>query len=199
MQGRWALPGGFVGIDESIDAAARRVLESKAGLTDVFTEQLYTFGDPGRDPRMRVVSIAYYALVDATTLDAAVTAGGAELCVARVQAPWPPVPEAATTAIDSGGQELALAFDHALILDTAVRRLRGKLDYAPLGFELLPERFTLRELRLVHEAILDRRLNKDSFRRRVLDAGLVLPTGQRDSGRGHRPAELYRLAHGGAR
>jgi 8-oxo-dGTP diphosphatase len=199
MQGRWALPGGFVGLAESIDAAAARVLAAKAGLHDVFIEQLYTFGDPDRDPRTRVVSVAYFALVDAARLEAAVAPAGSDLRVARVRVPWAGESGGPVAAVDDDGHLLGLAFDHGTILGAAVRRLRGKVEYAPLGFELLPERFTLRELRLVHEAILDRPLNKDSFRRRVIDAGLVAATGQRARGVGHRPAELFRFAEAAAR
>ena len=103
------------------------------------------------------------------------------------------------SALWDDGPPLALAFDHADILGMAVKRIRGKLEYAPIGFELLPPRFSLRALRLVHEAILGRALNKDSFRRRVLDRGLVVPTGQRDTAVGHRPPELYRFADRRAR
>src|SRR5262245_26740912 len=199
-KGRWALPGGFVGMAESLDAAAARVLSTKAALDDVYIEQLYTFGDPERDPRTRVISVAYYALVDARTLERAVdrmraaVLGGARLVLARLHVPWPGETGGPVDALDPAGSALPLAFDHASILGTAVRRIRGKVDYAPIGFELLPERFSLRDLRLVHEAILGRELNKDSFRRRILDRGLVVATGEREQGVGHRPPELYRFA-----
>lgn len=191
-KGRWALPGVFVGPDEALDAAALRALGTKAGLADVFIEQLYTFGDPGRDPRTRVISVAYYALVEPAALVGATVGPGARL--ARLHVPWPGETGGPVDAHDDAGARLPLAFDHAEILGTAVRRIRGKLDYAPIGFELLPSRFSLRDLRLVHEAVLGRPLNKDSFRRRVLDRGLVVPTGERATGVGHRPPELYRFA-----
>ncbi len=194
QQGRWALPGGFVAIDESLDAAAARVLAAKAGLEDVFSEQLYTFGEPGRDPRTRVISVVYFALVEPGRLERAVEArGDRQLALATLEV-------AANgrvrgvRAVGPGGAELPLAFDHAAILATAVERVRGKLDYAPIGFELLPGAFTLLELRRVHEAVLGRPLNKDSFRRKVIDRGLVEPTGDRATGLGHRPPELYRFA-----
>ena len=198
--GRWAAPGGFVGIDESLDDAAVRVLASKAGLEDVFTEQLYTFGDPHRDSRTRVISVVYYALVDADRLDKAVGSRGANgLALASLVCPADGEEDASGAdwrpeARDADGSVLPLAFDHALILATAVARIRGKLDYAPIGFELLPETFTLRDLRLVHEAILGHALNKDSFRRKMLDRGLLVATGERLAGVGHRPPELYRFA-----
>jgi 8-oxo-dGTP diphosphatase len=192
---RWALPGGFVGIDESLDAAADRVLRDKAGLPDVFSEQLYTFGAPERDPRTRVISVAYYALVDPATLDRTVgRVDDDRRRIARLAVAWAGETGGPVEALDPAGTPLPLAFDHAEILGTAVKRIRGKLDYAPIGFELLPAMFSLRDLRLVHEAILGRALNKDSFRRRILDRGLVVPTGQRAAGVGHRPPELYRFA-----
>jgi 8-oxo-dGTP diphosphatase len=194
-KGAWGLPGGFVRPDESLDDAAARVLAEKAGLTGIFTEQLFTFGSLGRDPRTRIISVAYYALVDAETLALAVErAGNVPLVVARVVVPWAGEVGGPVDVVDDGGHTLQLAFDHADIIGAAIRRIRGKLGYAPLGFELLPEAFTLRELRLVHEAILQRPLNKDSFRRRILDQGLVAATGARATGVGHRPPELYRFA-----
>src|SRR5690606_29520496 len=96
-------------------------------------------------------------------------------------------------ARDAEGNRLPLAFDHAEILGLVIKRLRGKLDYAPIGFELLPAKFTLRRLQSIHETILGRRFNKDSFRRRLLASGLIVPTGEREADVGHRPAELYRF------
>jgi 8-oxo-dGTP diphosphatase len=194
-RGRWALPGSFLRIDESLDAAAVRVLRSKAGLSDVFTEQLYTFGSPDRDPRTRVLSVAYYALVEPATLERGVAARpDRDLVLARLDMPWAGQIGGPVAALDEDGRPLELAFDHADILGMAVKRIRGKLDYAPIGFELLPAAFSLRDLRLVHESILGRALNKDSFRRRMLDRGLVVPTGERAAGVGHRPPELYRFS-----
>jgi 8-oxo-dGTP diphosphatase len=193
--GRWALPGSFLRIDESLDAAAVRVLRSKVGLADVFTEQLYSFGAPDRDPRTRVISVAYYALVEGTALERAVAArDDAGLVLARLRVPWAGETGGPVEALDQSGKPLPLAFDHGEILGMAVKRIRGKLDYVPIGFELLPDAFSLRDLRLVHETILGRVLNKDSFRRRILDRALVVPTGTRESGVGHRPPELYRFS-----
>ncbi len=182
QRGAWALPGGFVGMNESLDDAAARVLRDKGGLEGIFLEQLYSFGSPGRDPRTRVISVAYVALVDHARL------GGAGRPLAELQVPW--------EGEEGGPVEVAgmgLAFDHAEILGAAVKRLRGKLDYAALGFQLLPDRFTLRDLQTVHETILGRELNKDSFRRRMLATGLIEPTGEREQNVLHRPAELYRI------
>ena len=196
--GRWALPGGFVGMDESLDAAADRVLATKAGLEGVFTEQLYTFGEPGRDPRTRVISVVYYALIETTRLERAVAERedhGLLLAEVAVEANGH---VRSVEARSAEGGAVSLAFDHGAILAAAVERIRGKLGYAPIGFELLPDTFTLLELRRVHEAILGRPLNKDSFRRTILDRGLVEPTGLRATGLGHRPPELYRFVRPGA-
>lgn len=173
-KGEWALPGGFVGAHESLDAAAQRILTDKAGLTGGWLEQLYSFGDPGRDPRMRIVTIAYFALLPADTLATALTGRG-DLMLAQFEA----LP--------------ALAFDHRGIADHAAARLRGKLDYAPIAFALLPSRFTLRALQQVHEAILGTSLNKPAFRRRMLDTGWIEGTGEREEGGAFRPAELFRI------
>ena len=192
---RWALPGGFVAMNESLDTAAARILATKAGLDGVFTEQLYTFGEPGRDPRTRVISVVYYALVEPRHLERAVAErDDRRLALATVEV------EAnghvrSVRALGANGALLPFAFDHGAILAAAVERIRGKLGYAPIGFELLPETFTLLDLRRVHEAILGRPLNKDSFRRKALDGGLVEATGDHATGLSHRPPELYRFAN----
>jgi 8-oxo-dGTP diphosphatase len=192
-QEKWALPGGFVGLAESLDDAAARVIRQKVGLGRVFVEQLYTFGDPKRDPRTRVVTVAYYALVPAERLAGAGVAGGETVQVARLHVPWAGELGGPVEALDEIGQPLPLAFDHAQILGMTVKRLRGKLDYAPIGFELLPERFSLRALQQIHEVISGRRLNKDSFRRRMLASGQLEPTGERRTDVEYRPPELYRV------
>ncbi len=185
----WALPGGFVGLEESLDAAAARLLASKAGLRGVYLEQLYSFGAPQRDPRTRVISVAYYALVPPRQLE---DPARSEVRLAPLQVPWEGEAGGPVLARDERDRELALAFDHADILGMAVLRIRGKLDYAPIGFALLPPRFTLHQLRQVHETILGRRLNKDSFRRRMLASGQLENTGERQKQVGHRPAALFR-------
>jgi len=192
QRGRWALPGGFVRLDEDLDAAARRVLSTKAGVEGVYLEQLYTFGSPDRDPRTRVISVTYYALVDHARF-ARLSATSAHL-VATLDVPWEGEEGGPVSARDEHGDELALAFDHADILGHVVKRLRGKLDYAALGFQLLPPRFTLRALQTVHEVVLGRPLNKDSFRRRMLASGRIEPTGEQEQDVLHRPAELFRIA-----
>jgi 8-oxo-dGTP diphosphatase len=192
FKGRWALPGGFVRMDESLDRAAERVLGDKAGLRDVYLEQLYSFGDPERDPRTRVISVAYYALVDHARL-AQHRARDRTLAFGRIAVPWAGETGGPVEVRDAEGEDMPLAFDHADILGMAVKRIRGKLDYTPIGFQLLPEAFTLRRLQDVHETVLGRALNKDSFRRRMLASGLLEATGERETEVGHRPAELYRF------
>jgi 8-oxo-dGTP diphosphatase len=188
-KGQAALPGGFVHIDESLDQAAARVLAHKAGLAGVFLEQLYTFGDPRRDPRGRVISVAYYALVDCSRF----LVRGERSMIARVRVPWKGETGGPVEALGEDGKPLPLPFDHADILGMAVKRLRGKLDYTPVGFQLLPAEFTLRQLQTVHETVRGRALNKDSFRRRMLTSGLLEATGEREVDAAHRPAELYRF------
>jgi ADP-ribose pyrophosphatase YjhB (NUDIX family) len=191
-KGRWALPGGFVQMKESLDAAALRVLSQKTGLGSVFLEQLFTFGDPGRDPRTRVIAVSYYALVDRHRFEGARAQG--DLSVARIVVPWEGETGGPVTVQDGRGEELALAFDHADILGMAVKRLRGKLTYTPIGFQLLADTFTLLDLQRVHETVLGRPLNKDSFRRRMLASGQLDATGESQKDVDHRPAELYRFA-----
>lgn len=188
-RGWQALPGGFLGVDESPERAAARVLAHKTGLEGVYLEQLYTFGEPGRDPRTRVLSIAHYALVPASRLNEAPGPGSqlAELVVSWEGEKGGP----AGVLID--GAPRRLAFDHARILGMVVQRLRGKIAYAPVGYELLGDTFTLRELQEVHEAILGRAMSKPAFRRRMLATGDLTATGEMESDVAYRPAELYRF------
>lgn len=192
-KGKWALPGGFPQLDESLDDAAARVLDTKAHLRGLYLEQLYTFGDVKRDPRTRVISVAYYALVNSARFDKARNSGHADTVIATVQVPWQGEVGGAVQLLNPDGNVLPMAFDHDDILGLAVKRMRGKLDYAPIGFELLSETFTLLELQKVHESILGRPQNKDSFRRRMLSTGLLQATGKMQSAVEHRPAELYRF------
>lgn len=173
--GEWALPGVFAQPEETLEAAAARALIDKARLDRVFVEQLYTFGEPDRDPRGRVITVAYYALVPADRLQTALVDARDDSLRLLPAAALP-----------------RLAFDHARIAGSVVERLRGKLGYSAVGYELLPEAFTLRALRAIHEAILGRPLNKDSFRRRMLESGELEATGQRELGAAYRPAAYYR-------
>lgn len=182
--GRWALPGGFVGIREDLDAAAARVLREKVGIVAAHLEQLYTFGAVDRDPRMRVVTVAYLALLREPQFEDAIRAGA----VGAATLDGEPL-----QALDAKGASLELAFDHRHILSLARGRMRGKIDYSDVAFALLPERFTLRALQDVHEAVLGATLNKPAFRRRMLDRGGLAATGAREEDASHRPAELYRV------
>lgn len=192
FRGRWALPGGFVGIDEPVDAAAQRVLRDKAGMAAAHLEQLYTFGAVDRDPRTRIITVAYLALLEEAAFAAALRAQP-ELAPATLDVPWTGEAGGPVTALGAEGEALPLAFDHADILALVVLRLRGKLDYSDVGFALLPELFTLRQLQDVHEAILGTPLNKPAFRRRMLDKGWLAATGAREEGTSYRPAELFRF------
>jgi len=175
FQHAWALPGGFVRLDETLDVAARRELSEEAGVTDVYLEQLYTFGDIDRDPRERVVTVAYYAL--------------AKLSDHRIRA--------ATDAMGVGWFALddlpKLAFDHAMIVTAAHERLRGKVRYAPVGFELLPPRFSLTQLQRLYEIILGTDLDKRNFRKKILSMELLVETEEYEQGVRHRAARLYRF------
>lgn len=175
FEGEWALPGGFVRIDETVDEAARRELEEETGLRSIFLEQLYTFGAVHRDPRERVVSVAYYALVNLSDHKVAAATDARD-------AAWFPVHEVPT-----------LAFDHADILKMALKRLRGKLRYHPVGFELLPKKFTLSQLQHLYEIVLERALDRRNFRKRVLAMDLLIETDEVQQDVAHRAARLYRF------
>ena len=183
FEGRWALPGGFVRPDESADQAAERELTAKAGLVGVFLEQLYTFSDPARDPRNRVVSVAYYALVSRDHLGA--QAGLRESRWFRVDHR-----DGTARVPELGLTKPCLAFDHDRILEAAVQRIQGKLEYVPIGFQLLPQHFTLTEIQQVYEAVLGRPIDKRNFRSKLLKSGQVREVDAYRTG-AHRPARLY--------
>jgi 8-oxo-dGTP diphosphatase len=164
-----ALPGGFVHEDESLDEAAMRELREETGVSDVYLEQLYSFGEPGRDPRERIITVAYYALISA---DRSQLAAGTD----TTEAAWWPVSKLP-----------ALAFDHRKILDYALERLRNKLEYTTVGFQLLPAKFSLTELQGVYEAILGKKLDKRNFRRKIELLKILKPIAEyRRGGKGRR-------------
>ncbi|SDL00528.1 8-oxo-dGTP diphosphatase [Catalinimonas alkaloidigena] len=172
----WALPGGLVHNEESLEEAVTRELQEETGVSIRYLEQLYTFGQPDRDPRNRVVSVAYFGLVrpDAFRLQAATDAS---------EAAWFPMKSLP-----------ALAFDHATIVATALERLRGKLTYAPVGFELLDKTFPFSELEKLYQTVLDRPIDRRNFKKKILKLGLLEKTSekQRHEGSG-RPGDLYRF------
>jgi len=167
---RYALPGGLVREAEPLDVAAARALGGETGAGKVYLEQLYTFGDLPHGSVDRVITVAYYALVPHTHVPRSGT-----------DAAWFPIAELP-----------ALGAGHRRIVDYARQRIRNKLDYTNVGFELLPDRFTLTELQLVHEAIAGEPLDKRNFRRKIIQKGIVKPTREWQS-TGRKPAQLYRF------
>lgn len=189
--GDWALPGGFVHIDATLEDTVADVLRRKANLDHVYLEQVGTFSTLDRDPRGRVISVAYFALTPGARIERAV-AEREDLDLMTIRVPWQGRSGGPVELIASGGGKAGLAFDHATLIGNVVARLRGKLDYTAIGFELLPAKFTLGDVQEVHEAILGRKLGKPPFRRKLLDRGLIVATGEFRTGAAHRPAELYR-------
>ena len=173
-QGQWALPGGFVNLDETLEQAARLELEEETGIRDVYLEQLYTFGALGRDPRERIVSVAFYALVRLGDHHA-VAASDARAAEWFTVSNLPP-----------------LAFDHEHIFQTALARLKNKVRYQPLGFELLPPKFTLSQLQRMYEIVLARPLDKRNFRKKILSMELLIELDEVQKEVAHRAARLYR-------
>jgi 8-oxo-dGTP diphosphatase len=173
--GDWSIPGGFLKAGESLEAAALRVLQEKTGVEHVYLEQLYTFGDPGRDPRGRVITVTYIALIPWQHLNQPAS----ERVTGLTWAPADRLPR--------------LAFDHAKIIRYAVQRLRAKAGYSNIVYGLMPERFRLSELQKMYEIILNEELDKRNFRKRMLATGLLQSTGRKEASGAHRPAMLYRF------
>lgn len=175
FQGKWALPGGFVRVEESLEDAVRRELQEETGVSQLYLEQLYTFGDVDRDPRERVVTVAYYALV--------------KLSDHRIKA--------ATDARDAAwfavSEARGLSFDHDRIVAAALERLKGKVRYQPIGFELLPPQFTLSQLQRLYETILEKPLDKRNFRKKILSMDLLVALEEVQKDVAHRAARLYRF------
>lgn len=171
--GKWALPGGFINMDEDAETCSRRILKKETGLENIFMEQLYTFTSINRDPRQRVISIAHFALVRKSDYQAI---AGLDTTTVR----WfglSEVPE--------------LAFDHQEILLTAKERLKGKIKYQPIGFELLPERFTMPDLHRLYETVLQKELDRRNFRKKMLSFNILTDTGEMQRGAQNRAPKLY--------
>lgn len=173
--GFWSIPGGFLKLGEALDEAAVRVMNEKTGVREIYLEQLYTFGAPHRDPRARVITVAYFALIPWKTL---------------LQTASAKITDQAWHAVNKLPK---LAFDHREILNYAVHRLRAKLSYSNIVYGLMPERFRLSALQKMYEIISGQKLDKRNFRKRMLAAGLLQETGSKDLAGAHRPAMLYKF------
>ncbi|MDQ2657101.1 MAG: NUDIX domain-containing protein [Bacteroidota bacterium] len=174
-KGKWALPGGWIRYDESIDDAANRLLTSLTGVSNIYLEQLRAFGDVDRYPGKRVITLAYYALINPGnySLSAGFTASDAN---------WFSIHNVPR-----------LPYDHHRILKTALSYLRHKLRHEPLGFNLLPKKFTLHQIQQLYEAILETELDKPNFRRKLLKMNLLVPCDEKQRDVSHRAANLYRF------
>ena len=173
FKGCWAFPGGFLNMDEDALAGARRELKEETGLENAFIEQFHTFSEPGRDPRGRVITIAHYALVKIQEVE-----GGDDAAQAR----WFPI-----------GEVPPLAFDHDRILRMAMSRLKEKIHFEPVGFELLPDVFTMPQLQNLYEAILEVHFDRRNFASKMLKLGILEDTGDRPAGASSRIPVSYRF------
>ena len=173
FKGCWAFPGGFLNMDEDALAGARRELKEETGLEDAFIEQFHTFSEPGRDPRGRVITIAHYALVKIQEVE-----GGDDAAQAR----WFPI-----------GEGPPLAFDHDRILRMAMSRLKERIHFEPVGFELLPDVFTMPQLQNLYEAILEVHFDRRNFASKMLKLGIIEDTGDRPAGASSRIPVSYRF------
>lgn len=176
--GKWALPGGFIDMDEDAESCARRKLVQETGLENIYMEQLYTFSDVDRDPRYRVISIAYYALVKLSDYHAQAGTDTTNIQWFSIS----DVPE--------------LAFDHARILELAKDRLKGKIKYQPIGFELLPEKFTMPDLHDLYETVLQTELDDRNFRKKILGYNLLIDLKELQRGARNRAPKLYSFDKG---
>lgn len=174
FKNKWAIPGGFVRIDESLEDAAKRELKEETGVRDVYLEQLYTFGNLNRDPRGRVITVAYMALVnlDKTNLNASTDVSEAE---------WFSIKKIPS-----------LAFDHKKILDYSLKRLRWKFEYTTVAFSLLPEKFTISQIQSIYEIVFNKKFDKRNFAKKILSLNLLKEEGiNKDVS--YRPPMLYSL------
>ncbi|MGY3053863.1 8-oxo-dGTP diphosphatase [Pedobacter sp. UYEF25] len=173
----WALPGNIVGHNESLDQSAERILYELTGLSGIYMEQYYAFGDPGRHPQGRVITLAYYALI---------RLGGEKEVVPRSsyakQANWMPISKLPK-----------LAFDHQKIYDKGLEKIKRRIKHQPIAFELLPEKFTLTQLQHVYELVLGKKLDKRNFRKKITSFGVLKELNEKQKGVSYRAAALYRF------
>ncbi|MET4080872.1 8-oxo-dGTP diphosphatase [Pedobacter sp. UYP30] len=173
----WALPGNIVGHNESLDQSAERILYELTGLSGIYMEQYYAFGDPGRHPQGRVITLAYYALI---------RLGGEKEVVPRSsyakQANWMPISKLPK-----------LAFDHQKIYDKGLEKIKRRIKHQPIAFELLPEKFTLTQLQHVYELVLGKKLDKRNFRKKITSFGVLKELNEKQKGVSYRAATLYRF------
>lgn len=205
---KWCLPGGFVRIDESIDAAATRILTTETNLSNIYLEQLYTYGQVDRDPRMRIISTAYMALIDKNRYPSSLTPKACWYNISVVEQK-----DQITVKLHSEQNEIvikaekhfvqeatdryeykiieneSLAFDHATVILEGINRIKNKLSYTDIVFHMMPQEFTLKELQQVYEVILNKKLLDPAFRRIIADK--VEKTGRVQTGGGHRPSALF--------
>ncbi len=174
FKGRWAIPGGFIRISETLDSAAIRILKEKTNVQNIYLEQLYTFGDPLRHPAARVITCAYFALIRSD--DIVLSTQDAE--ITEVQ--WHPVYNLPK-----------LAFDHKEIIEYSLKRTRERLEFCPIAFQLLPPKFTLTELQKSYELILDKKLDKRNFRKKFLASDILKELEEYTKSGSKRPARLY--------
>lgn len=174
-KGKWALPGGWIRFNEGTDEAANRILKALTGVSNIYLEQLRVFGDVDRYPTKRVITIAYFALVkpEDYTLQAGFTAADAK---------WFKVSDLPD-----------LPYDHAKIVKEGLQHLRHKVRHEPIGFNLLPKKFTLLQLQELYEALLNKRLDKPNFRRKLMKMDLLVPCKEKQQDVSHRAANLYRF------
>jgi len=175
FEGRWALPGGFIEIDERLGDAAKRELKEETGVSVKCLEQLYTFGHPDRDPHERIITVAYYALIPCDQLS--IAAGD----------------DARDARLFSTNELPTLAFDHDKILRLAILRVKERMNDSFFAYQVLPETFTMYELRRVHELFLGEVLDKRNFRKKIVGLGQIEETGEKRESVRHRPARLYRV------
>ena len=175
FSGRWSIPGGFLRTGETLEEAAQRVMEEKTGVKEAYLEQLFTFGRPNRDPRARIITVTYFALIPLKRL---------------VQPESRKVTDVSWYAVEEAP---ALAFDHSEILEFAVSRLRAKAGYSSIAYGLLPDAFRLSDLQKVYEVIMNHSFDKRNFRKRMLASGLLDETGHKEQSGAHRPAMLYQF------